>query len=157
MRGVVYMSEQDMVKRLLVIMGMIRKVNIHRLNIAGLNKSEYIMLTSIGEQAVPECGMSGLSSRHNISRPAISQMIGILEKKGLVERRVDGRDRRVVRISVTEAGEKTLKLANSEFERFLHRVVEKLGENDVNELIRLGTRLYRVLEELLRESRGESI
>lgn len=49
-----------------------------------------------------------LAAKHQISRPAISQAVDLLVKKGLITRRQDHEDRRFVNLEVTEKGDQVL-------------------------------------------------
>lgn len=54
----------------------------------------------------------GLARRLNVSRPAISKMLNVLEMSDLVRRKTDPRDRRSVVVARTQAGrafDRTLK------------------------------------------------
>ena len=148
------MANQEMVRQLLASMDMMKKVHMHRFDIDGLNKSEFSLLMSIRDQADgAEEGVmaSSLSAKHHISKPAVSQTVSALEKKGMVVRRPDAQDRRVVRIHLTPAGEDVLQCVGNTFQQYIARLVEKLGEQDTRELIRLFGRLYEVLREMLQE------
>lgn len=49
-----------------------------------------------------------LAAHERVSQPAMTQLITRLQRSGLVERTTDPQDRRVVRISLTEAGRTAL-------------------------------------------------
>jgi DNA-binding MarR family transcriptional regulator len=49
--------------------------------------------------------MGELAEKHQISRPAISQAVDLLVKKGLIARHQDDQDRRYVNLEVTEKGD----------------------------------------------------
>ena len=91
---------------------------------------------------------SDLTSKLCITKPATSKMLNILEEKGYVERYSNKSDRRVVYVRLTEEGELFLKEQNRKFEDFTCKVIEKMGEEDTDNLIRLFGRLYDVIEEL---------
>lgn len=94
---------------------------------------------------------SDLSKHLMITKPAISKLINILEDKGLVERITDKSDRRVVYINITKKGEEMLAQETEEFERFTNRVIEKMGEEDTNEMIRLFEKMYNSILEIEKE------
>lgn len=91
---------------------------------------------------------SDLSKFLLITKPAISKLINTLEEKGFVERITDKSDRRVVYINITEEGEKILAKETEMFEEFTHKIVEKMGEEDTNEMIRLFKRMYDAIAEM---------
>ena len=86
-----------------------------------------------------------------ITKPATSKMLNMLEEKGYVERTSNKSDRRVVYVQVTEEGKEFLKEQNRNFEKFTCRVIEKMGEEDTDNLIRLFDKLYHVIEEIQSE------
>lgn len=155
------MLEDNMVRQLMQSMDMMKKLHMHKMDIFGLSKGEFRMMMSIldSEKATGKCGVmvSDLSLQHDISKPAISQTVNILEKKGLVERCADESDRRVVRIQLTEKGHEVLAKAQIAMLQFVEKVVGKLGTEDTQTLIRLFNRLYQVLEEIYREQKDNGI
>lgn len=86
-----------------------------------------------------------------ITKPATSKMLNTLEEKGYIERTSNKSDRRVVYVKITEEGHKFLKDQNKEFEKFTCKVVEKMGEEDTDNLIYLLDKLYHVIEEIQSE------
>jgi DNA-binding MarR family transcriptional regulator len=73
---------------------------------AGLTALQYTALTVLQRQP----GMSGaqLSRRSFVSPQAGSEMLGHLERKGLIARAPDPDNRRVLRVRLTEEGERTV-------------------------------------------------
>jgi DNA-binding MarR family transcriptional regulator len=74
---------------------------------AGLTALQYTALTVLQRQP----GMSGaqLSRRSFVSPQAGSEMLGHLERKGLIARAPDPDNRRVLRVRLTEEGERTVR------------------------------------------------
>ena len=77
-----------------------------RARVAGLTALQYTALTVLQRQP----GMSGaqLSRRSFVSPQAGSEMLGHLERKGLIARAPDPDNRRVLRVRLTEEGERTM-------------------------------------------------
>lgn len=96
------------------------------------------------------CGMktSELSKKLCITKPATSKMLNVMEEKGYIERSSTKSDRRVVYVKLTKEGEEFLKKQYINFENFTCRIVEKMGEEDTDNLIRLFGKLYNVIEEI---------
>lgn len=86
-----------------------------------------------------------------ITKPATSKMLNAMEEKGYINRVSNKSDRRVVYVKLTNEGEEFLKDQNKKFENFTCKVVEKMGEEDTDNLIRLFGKLYDVIEELQSE------
>lgn len=83
-----------------------------------------------------------------ITKPATSRMLNLMEEKGYIERTSSKNDRRVVYVKLTKQGEEFLKEESIKFESFAYKVIEKMGEEDADNLIRLFGKLYDVIEEL---------
>ena len=86
-----------------------------------------------------------------ITKPATSKILNLMEEKGYIERHSNKSDRRVVYVKLTKEGEMFLRDQNKKFESFTCKVVEKMGEEDTDNLIRLFGKLYNVIEELQTE------
>lgn len=91
---------------------------------------------------------SELTKNLCITKPATSKMLNVLEDKGYIERTSSKCDRRVVYVRLTKEGEEFLEEENKKFENFTYRVMEKMGEEDTENLIRLFRKLYNIIEEL---------
>jgi DNA-binding MarR family transcriptional regulator len=87
-----------------------------------------------------------------ITKPAVSQLLNALEKKGYVRRRIDEDDRRKIAVTLTSKGRETLKRTTEDIDRMLGTVIVRLGEENARELIRLFTRLADIAEELKQEA-----
>lgn len=126
---------------------------------SGLSRGEFFLLHQIAhmekhrEGAPPERKISDLSAAAAMSKPAVSQMLNSLEKKGLVERVMTKTDRRVVYVRMTEAGREQMAAFAQEMSRRLGAVVRQLGSEDAEALIRIMEKLSRILGE--KEDHGE--
>lgn len=97
----------------------------------------------------PGVKVGDLSESMHASKPATSKMLSVIEKKGYIERVADSKDRRVVYIRLSGTGEVLMKDAMDKLHFFAEHTIEKLGEDDAKELIRLLRKLYQtVLEEI---------
>ena len=149
------------IKSLMEAMEKLKHLHMFRMNMQGLNRGEFSMLMSVYEKGNCNCGdmkVSDLAELHKTSMPAISQMLNLLEKKGMIERRPSQTDRRVVCIELTDQGEETLDAAFEQFMSFVTKVVSRLGEEDTRMLIELFSRLYAIIEEISNEDNtGENV
>ena len=91
---------------------------------------------------------SDLTQKLCITKPATSKILNIMEDKGYISRSSNKSDRRVVYVKLTEEGENFLREENIKFENFTYKIVEKMGEEDTDNLIRLFNKLCNVIEEL---------
>lgn len=94
---------------------------------------------------------SELSKFLMITKPAISKVINALEEKGYVQRVTDKSDRRVVYINITETGKSILDEENKKFEIFTCKVIDRMGEEDTDQMIRLFKKMYDAIIEIEKE------
>lgn len=105
-------------------------------------------LNNKGEENYYGLKTSELTKKMCITKPATSKMLNIMEEKGYIERISNKSDRRVVYVKITNEGEAFLKDQNRKFEKFTCKIVEKMGEEDTDNFIRLFGKLYDIIEEL---------
>ena len=113
---------------------------------SGLSLSQYRLLLFISLQ--PQL-MSDLASRAQVSRPAITDGVDVLEKLGLLKRGAVEGDRRATSLELTSKGAKTLERAENSI---LDRLSDYLDDKDTAKAIAsIGKVLDLRLEEKLRE------
>jgi DNA-binding MarR family transcriptional regulator len=81
--------------------------------------------------------LGGIRDELNITKPALSQLMNILETRGLVTREIDVNDRRRVDVSLTDAGHKAIKKAKHHRDKIFEDAITNLGEHKVEKLIKL--------------------
>ncbi len=98
----------------------------------GLTAPQYTALTVL--QMNP--GMSGaqLSRRSFVTAQAGSEMIANLERKGLIRRAPDAANRRILRISLTEAGERVVQACEGSMDSVEKRMLSGLPPGTAAEL-----------------------
>jgi MarR family transcriptional regulator for hemolysin len=112
---------------------------------SGLSLSQYRLLLFISLQ--PQL-MSDLASRAQVSRPAITDGVDVLEKLGLLKRSAVEGDRRATNLELTSKGARTLEKAENSI---LDRLADYLDDKDTAKAIAsIGKVLDRRLEEKLR-------
>ena len=121
-----------------------------------LTNSTFITLCVIERAGVERPGVPGitvsdLSAQLEISRPAVTKTVNLLESRGMVERIGRRDDRRCVYVTLTDRGREVLRTAESSVSRIMDRVSEKMGAADTEELIRLVTKLSQCYLEYERE------
>lgn len=105
-------------------------------------KFQPMKLLSIGEFAllsiiyntskeVDKIKSSDISEKLNISKPAASRMLNVVEEKGYIKRYMEKEDRRVVTISITQAGIDVYKNEINEYNKVCNRIVSKMGQKDM--------------------------
>nr|WP_319487528.1 MarR family transcriptional regulator [uncultured Caproiciproducens sp.] len=120
----------------------------------GISRGEYFTLHTIHhltehvDDSKPGAKITDLSNAAQMSKPAVSQMLNILEDKKLIERVMAKSDRRVVYVKLTEAGAEQLKRTHQQFHYWFDQIIEELGEEDTAELARLVNKLHTIMENL---------
>ena len=104
----------------------------------GLSPTQYNalrILRGTGERGMPcqEIGARMLTRDSDITR-----LVDRLEKRGLVMRSQDGKDRRVVRAAITPSGLELLRKLDGPVQDFLRTLLGPLGQDKLRQLIDLG-------------------
>jgi DNA-binding MarR family transcriptional regulator len=132
-------------ERLAISMDNIRKMMQRHQPVMSIPKSEFMMLKFISEDDAPK--LSDISNKLHISNAATSQIIASLESKKLVKRTMSKEDRRIIYVSLTDKGIKTIMEAKKVMHQFMEGVVNNLGSEDSEDLIRILGKLEKLLEE----------
>ena len=155
------MLEETQAKKLMESLRRLKKVA-GKIHLDGdVPQGEFFMLHTIrnemrkqdAQASVPVEGItiSHLSRQLNIAMPTVSQTISILEEKGLVQRLTYRRDRRKVYVALTEHGERMLDHMARQMSSMMDEVMERLGAENVDQLIGLIDKLYDILEDIGRQ------
>jgi DNA-binding MarR family transcriptional regulator len=83
-----------------------------------------------GNEWVPD-----IHEKLHISRPAVSQMLGGLEKKGYILRETDQNDRRKIVITITSEGREVMKDMKKNMENMFNEIANRFGEENMKQLI----------------------
>ena len=90
--------------------------------------------------------MSELATAKNISRPAISQAVDVLVKKGLLTRIPSTTDRRVVELALTEEGNALLDTVFKENREWMKERMKALTTEELEIIGKAMTALKKILE-----------
>ncbi|GAB6927666.1 MarR family transcriptional regulator [Paenibacillus sp. JCM 10914] len=137
--------EGSIANRLLHSIRMFQKQEWDQQMISGHTPGEIRVLIGLkrcGRPDGPGMKVSEISEMMNVTSPTITQFINALECKGLVERVMDQRDRRVVRVQMTAAGEEVVTQAFANLHQHFNGLVEYLGEEASVKLTELLTKVY---------------
>jgi DNA-binding MarR family transcriptional regulator len=88
---------------------------------------------------------SELGERLHMTRPLVTTLVNSLEESNLVERVNDENDRRVVFVRPTEQGVALVQQVKEEFAKNIEEVMDHLGPEDGNELVRITRRVRAFL------------
>lgn len=131
-------NENSTTQKLLDSIAKFKRIHWHQSPVEGLSHAEISVLFCIKKSVKPQgLGMkvSEISHHLKVASPTITQQINSLEIQGFVERTIDPKDRRAVRIKITEKGEDAIKKAWGVLYASMNGLVEYLGEEKSRELI----------------------
>ncbi len=152
--------EKTITHEFLLVINKLRKLTYRHRQKDMVHQGEFMMLSAIynrmeekHENRIDEPGVkvSELSGLIHSTNPATSKMLNALEEKGYIERISDNKDRRVVYIRLSFAGEKKIKEAFHKMRHFADCTIKRLGEEDAKELIRILNKFYDAVNEELKE------
>ncbi|MCL2168877.1 MAG: transcriptional regulator [Defluviitaleaceae bacterium] len=92
--------------------------------------------------------MADLPGRLHVSKASISQIASLLESKGYVEREINKTNRRQITITLTNAGQEALSKAEGDFNKLLDDFLDRLGDDDAKEALRLFQRFAEIMEQI---------
>lgn len=84
----------------------------------------------------------------HISKPAVSQALNSLEKKGYIVRSIDPDDRRKITVMVTTSGAAELETAKRYYDEVLGEILNRFGIENTETLLTLLDHLMEILEDL---------
>lgn len=110
---------------------------------------------SVMRRVIEDCPAEGknlnvveIQQTLHISKPAVSQILNSLERKGYILRSIDPQDRRKISVSPTQEGAATLQEATAQYERAMQELLQRFGEDNLNALVRQLEALMQVYDEL---------
>jgi DNA-binding MarR family transcriptional regulator len=117
----------------------------------GINMAELIFMKQIAEREADTgyegTWLSAMSEYLCISKAAVSQMLGSLEKKGYITRETNPENRREIIVRLTKVSEEQLAAHQKVFDHRVDMLIDRFGEQDTKELIRLVNKLADILAE----------
>ncbi|HKG52710.1 MAG TPA: MarR family transcriptional regulator [Anaerolineales bacterium] len=90
--------------------------------------------------------ISELAAAKNISRPAISQAVDVLVKKGLLTRIHSSQDRRFVELTLTDAGNNLLDTVFQETREWMQERMSSLTTDELQAIAKVMTVLKKMLD-----------
>lgn len=127
----------------------LRKLEWHKPSFEGHRPSELRVLLHIHRASEMNGGVgltvSEISSKLEVTSPTVTQLIKGLESEGLVKRKNDQEDRRVVRVQLSDKG---AQLANRAMEKFIsdfQGLYDYLGEEESEQLVNLLGKVHKYL------------
>ena len=100
--------------------------------------------------------MSDVQKNLLITKAAVSKTLSGLEKKGYVVREVDRKNRRHTIVTLTQAGKDLVKLADKNADRTITKIIDFMGENEVEKFIADIIRLADKFDVIIQNSGKET-
>jgi len=85
-----------------------------------------------------------LSEKLDLTTPRVASALNSLSKKGFIERSRNPSDKRIVIVNITAAGKKIILERREEAVSMAEQLLQKLGERDASELIRIMKRINEI-------------
>jgi DNA-binding MarR family transcriptional regulator len=106
-----------------------------------------------GKKGECECGKDttthdAMQSALAVSKAAVSQTLGELEKKGYIEREIDRENRRKIVITLTDEGKAALENSTVALDKLVVLLINRFGETKTNKLISLVNSFAELVETL---------
>ena len=92
--------------------------------------------------------LSEMSDYLCVSKAAVSQMLGVLEGRGLITRETDPENRRTIIVKLTDDGSAMIERFEKRFDSYIGMLIERFGEEDTREIIRLIYKFAGIVEEI---------
>jgi DNA-binding MarR family transcriptional regulator len=126
------------------------KDNGDRLTIAELSA-----LGCIGVCTEHDCDAAKQTTHHAmhetlaVSKAAVSQMLGSLEKRGYIQRETDKDNRRKIVITLTQKGKVAVDTAGKNMDALMSLIITRFGEHDSRTFVDLLDRFAVIVDEVV--------
>jgi DNA-binding MarR family transcriptional regulator len=114
----------------------------------GTRHGRFVLLMLLHKHGPGEMTPAELADKTCVTRATISGLLDGLEKDGLVERRPDPEDRRLIRLFLTPAGNQLLQKARPTYCEWFANVIAPLTEDERKQLVNILQKLQQRLAEL---------
>lgn len=146
------MEQEKNMKPFLRVMHRFGRVCTNSISTNELTKAEFFCLGAICNAGKEQPERDGiyvweLAQRTHALPPAVSRTLRELEERGYIERSVDREDRRNIKVLPTQAGLAVWTKAEKVADDFGLRVLERMGRENMDQLISLCDRLCDIIEE----------
>lgn len=101
--------------------------------------------------------VSDIHSNEFITKPAVSQILGSLEKRGYITRTIDIVDRRKILVAITPKGTEFVKSMKEYYNNLLNDVITRFGEDNTRQLIELFNQFADISEDIKNELQEKKI
>jgi len=131
----------DMVKRLVRVFQLFER---DQIKLFGVTTSQCYCLLELKKSE--RLTMYELSQRMNLNTSTMTRIVDNLVRDELIERKRDGKDRRIVVIMLTEKGRETSDRLNSSINLYYKKIIENIPEGHLNSILDSVSILLRAFE-----------
>ena len=114
-------------------------------SLGGVSPAQASALAMIDRLGSPSLGE--LAAAEQVQPPTITRLVASLERDGLVQRRVDGEDRRCLRVTLTASGRRELSSIRVKKAAFIEQRLARLEDGELDAVVRVIGILERWSEE----------
>jgi DNA-binding MarR family transcriptional regulator len=111
-----------------------------------MNLASFALLFYIKEHS-GDLSCEKIRNELSVTKPAVSQMLASLEKKGFLTREINKENRRCIVLSLTEKGIRFIEKTEKETEKRLAGIISRFGKNETRSLITLINRFLLITGE----------
>lgn len=150
--------ERELMQQFITASLRFKKVDFGELSQECVHIGELVVMDTVYSNASRQCtklDLADIQRRLHISKPAVSQILNSLERKGCIVRRIDPADRRKITVALAPKGYELLKTSEATYNRVLAEVVGRLGTENVRQLVQLLDQLAEVVDELKQQEPEE--
>ena len=147
-------------QKLMEVFARFHRLQWKRDSIEGLKPSDFFVLVAIqwmAKTGYEKVKISDVSRHLEIAAPTITQQLKTLEAKGLTQRHIDESDRRVVIVTLTQAGKSVLAKAGEAWFHTFDGLKDFLGEEDSLQLTMLLSKACQYFGDLKKNEEVEHV
>ena len=134
----------------------IQGLNFNRAHLQGVSTTQFMVLRFLDEATTPEQRtIKALATRLSIDPATVVRTVDSLEKRGLVARRRDTRDRRQVFVEFTAEGRDSQQLSERRFKNSLAAIFNNMSEQGRQALLQ-GLREFLTVNDRLESARMDA-
>ena len=112
----------------------------------GFTTSQAYVLTQLYK--TPGITMNELSEKLNAKTSTMTRIVNTLVRDGLIQRKRDDADRRVVVVELTEIGKEAAGLLEEAIKAYYRKIVDHLPEGQVQEVLKAANLLVEAFDEV---------
>ena len=144
------MEKKDLAIKLIDTMRRFKKINMKKFNNCSLTSGQISMLHQIyykNMRLEKPITVSQISKESQQTLSATTQIINNLDKEGYITRATDQADRRIIRITLSEKGEKFILEHHKKLISYANDIIETIGHDQAVIFIEIIEKIIKAKEE----------